>query len=140
MGAVTKRILVTGGAGFIGVHTVGRLAADGATVLVVDDGRHACGEALPPNVDPCIPNPIAAAAFSLHTSAPSGSPQARGLAATITSGRFPCSNVVDGPALLAALVVLADDHPPVLLLGPPRCAPHRGDRHCAPPEETLPRS
>src|SRR5437868_10056493 len=51
MGAVTKRILVTGGAGFIGVHTVGRLAADGATVLVVDDGRHACGEALPPNVE-----------------------------------------------------------------------------------------
>ena len=51
MGAVTKRILVTGGAGFIGVHTVGRLAAEGATVLVVDDGRHACGEALPPNVE-----------------------------------------------------------------------------------------
>jgi len=45
------RILVTGGAGFIGVHTVGRLVADGATVLVVDDRRHACGEALPPNVE-----------------------------------------------------------------------------------------
>ena len=45
------RILMTGGAGFIGVHTVGRLVADGATVLVVDDRRHACGEALPPNVE-----------------------------------------------------------------------------------------
>src|SRR5438132_10556379 len=46
-----KRILVTGGAGFIGVHTVRLLVADGFTVLVVDDLRHACGEPLPPNVD-----------------------------------------------------------------------------------------
>jgi len=46
-----QRILVTGGAGFIGVHTVGRLVAEGAIVLVVDDRRHACGEALPPNVE-----------------------------------------------------------------------------------------
>ena len=53
MGAVKTptRILVTGGAGFIGVHTVGRLIADGFAVLVVDDRRHACGEALPPNVE-----------------------------------------------------------------------------------------
>ena len=50
MGAM-KRILVTGGAGFIGVHTVRLLVADGFTVLVVDDLRHACGEPLPPNVD-----------------------------------------------------------------------------------------
>jgi UDP-glucose 4-epimerase len=46
-----KRILVTGGAGFIGVHTVRRLVADGCTVLVVDDWRHACGEPLPPSVE-----------------------------------------------------------------------------------------
>ena len=45
------RILVTGGAGFIGVHTVRRLIAEGFTVLVVDDLRHACGEPLPPNVE-----------------------------------------------------------------------------------------
>ncbi len=51
MGAVTKRILVTGGAGFIGVHTVRRLVAEDIIVLVVDDRRHACGEALPPNVE-----------------------------------------------------------------------------------------
>jgi UDP-glucose 4-epimerase len=46
-----KRILVTGGAGFIGVHTVRRLNSEGFTVLVVDDLRHACGEPLPPNVE-----------------------------------------------------------------------------------------
>jgi UDP-glucose 4-epimerase len=42
---------VTGGAGFIGVHTVGRLIAEGFTVLVIDDLRHACGEPLPPTVE-----------------------------------------------------------------------------------------
>jgi UDP-glucose 4-epimerase len=42
---------VTGGAGFIGVHTVGRLIAEGFTVLVIDDLRHACGEALPASVE-----------------------------------------------------------------------------------------
>ena len=46
-----KRILVTGGAGFIGVHTVHRLVAEGFTILVLDDLRHACGEPLPPSVE-----------------------------------------------------------------------------------------
>ncbi|MEA2668104.1 MAG: UDP-glucose 4-epimerase [Chloroflexota bacterium] len=46
-----KRILVTGGAGFIGLHTVRQLAGEGFTVLVVDDLRHACGEPLPPSVE-----------------------------------------------------------------------------------------
>lgn len=41
------RVLVTGGAGFIGMHTVRALVADGNDVLVVDDFRHACGEELP---------------------------------------------------------------------------------------------
>jgi UDP-glucose 4-epimerase len=45
------RILVTGGAGFIGTHTVARLVSDGATVLVLDDLRHACGEPVPPGVE-----------------------------------------------------------------------------------------
>ncbi|HXO58737.1 MAG TPA: NAD-dependent epimerase/dehydratase family protein, partial [Candidatus Acidoferrum sp.] len=45
------RVLVTGGAGFIGVHTVGRLIAEGFTVLVIDDLRHACGEPLPADVE-----------------------------------------------------------------------------------------
>ena len=50
MGAV-KRVLVTGGAGFIGGHTVKRLLAEDFTVLVIDDLRHACGESLPRNVE-----------------------------------------------------------------------------------------
>jgi UDP-glucose 4-epimerase len=46
-----KRVIVTGGAGFIGVHTVGRLIGDGIGVLVIDDLRHACVEPLPANVE-----------------------------------------------------------------------------------------
>ncbi len=53
MGAVSipKRILVTGGAGFIGLHTVRRLVGEGFTVLALDDLRHACGEPLPPSAE-----------------------------------------------------------------------------------------
>ena len=40
-------MLVTGGAGFIGVHTVRRLIAEALEVIVIDDLRHACGEPLP---------------------------------------------------------------------------------------------
>ncbi len=46
-----KRVLVTGGAGFIGTHTVARLVAEGFTVLVLDDLRHACGAPLPSRVE-----------------------------------------------------------------------------------------
>jgi UDP-glucose 4-epimerase len=46
----SRRVLVTGGAGFIGVHTVARLVEQGWDVLVIDDLRHACGEPLPAGV------------------------------------------------------------------------------------------
>src|SRR2546428_4825780 len=46
-----KRIVVTGGAGFIGTHTVAALLAEGATVLVLDDLRHACGRPVPSGVE-----------------------------------------------------------------------------------------
>jgi len=39
-----KRFAVTGGAGFIGSHTVDRLLAAGHKVLVIDDHTHACPE------------------------------------------------------------------------------------------------
>ena len=38
---------VTGGAGFIGSHTVEALIAEGCAVLVIDDLSHACGTQLP---------------------------------------------------------------------------------------------
>jgi UDP-glucose 4-epimerase len=50
MSRAPRRVLVTGGAGFIGVHTVRRLAAEGLEVLVIDDLRHACGASLPAGV------------------------------------------------------------------------------------------
>ncbi len=39
-----KRVVVTGGAGFIGSHTVERLMEGGAKVLVIDDQTHPCPE------------------------------------------------------------------------------------------------
>ncbi|MFI5284898.1 MAG: NAD-dependent epimerase/dehydratase family protein [Candidatus Dormibacteria bacterium] len=42
-----QRVVVTGGAGFIGVHSVEALLAGGADVLVIDDLRHASYRPLP---------------------------------------------------------------------------------------------
>jgi len=49
--AVGRRVAVTGGAGFIGSHTVEALVADGATVLVIDDLSHPAPATLPPEAD-----------------------------------------------------------------------------------------
>ncbi len=45
------RIAVTGGAGFIGSHTVELLVQSQAKVLVIDDHSHPCGEPLPAEVE-----------------------------------------------------------------------------------------
>jgi UDP-glucose 4-epimerase len=45
------RVGVTGGAGFIGSHTVEMLVAVGASVLVIDDFSHSCGASLPDEVE-----------------------------------------------------------------------------------------
>src|SRR5713226_6388227 len=45
------RVAVTGGAGFIGSHTVEMLVAANANVLVIDDHSHPCGEPLPVEVE-----------------------------------------------------------------------------------------
>ena len=44
------RAVVTGGAGFIGVHTVEALLGDGVAVLVIDDLSHRSDRPLPPGV------------------------------------------------------------------------------------------
>lgn len=46
-----QRFVVTGGAGFIGHHTVAALLAEGAEVLVLDDLRHACPLGAPPEAE-----------------------------------------------------------------------------------------
>jgi UDP-glucose 4-epimerase len=49
--APSARVLLTGGAGFIGSHTVQALVEEGHHVLVVDDFRHSCGAELPGSVE-----------------------------------------------------------------------------------------
>jgi UDP-glucose 4-epimerase len=44
-------VVVTGGAGFIGSHTVEALVALGSSVLVIDDFTHACGHDVPEPVE-----------------------------------------------------------------------------------------
>jgi UDP-glucose 4-epimerase len=46
-----SRVVVSGGAGFIGSHTVEALVANGWRVLVIDDLSHACRAPLPDGVD-----------------------------------------------------------------------------------------
>lgn len=50
-GKTGGRVVVTGGAGFIGSHTVELLVATEASVLVIDDHSHSCGEHPPAGVE-----------------------------------------------------------------------------------------
>ena len=76
------RVVVTGGAGFIGHHSVAALLAEGCRVLVIDDLRHACPAGAPAGaelVEADIASPEAAAALAsfkpaaaLHLAAQAG--------------------------------------------------------------------
>ena len=48
---MAERVVVTGGAGFIGTHSVDALMGDGAAVLVIDDMSHASTRALHASCD-----------------------------------------------------------------------------------------
>jgi UDP-glucose 4-epimerase len=48
---VPRRVVVTGGAGFIGCHSVEALLAESSEVLVIDDLRHASDRSLPSEAD-----------------------------------------------------------------------------------------
>ena len=52
--ALPRRVAVSGGAGFIGSHSVEALIAAGVAVLVIDDLSHACSAALPAATDVLI--------------------------------------------------------------------------------------
>lgn len=49
--ALPARVAVTGGAGFIGSHTVEMLVDAGCSVLVIDDMSHPCGASLPASAE-----------------------------------------------------------------------------------------
>ena len=51
---VQGRVVVTGGAGFIGVHTVEALIADGCAVLVIDNLSHPSDRVLPSSCDVAV--------------------------------------------------------------------------------------
>ena len=104
-----ERVLVTGGAGFIGTHTVRELLARGRAVLVLDDLRHACGEPVPAAAERVVAELTSGeAAAAIHSFRPQGVVHLAAQGGVSRSVRDPAGdaqvNVVGTAAILRAAV------------------------------------
>lgn len=138
------RVLVTGGAGYIGSHTVGQLTAAGHTVVVVDDlsagHRAALAAEIPLEVVSLADAPALGAV--LHAARPDAVVH---FAGSIEAGesmtdpaRFYRNNVVNSLVLLDALIATAPTGGPVPVLFSSSAAVY-GEPETVPIAESAPK-
>jgi UDP-glucose 4-epimerase len=132
-----SRVAVTGGAGFIGSHTVEALAAEGVAVLVVDDLSHPCGAELPAAVELVeaeCGGPVAARALRdfapgavLHLAARGGVARAlRDPAAHVRSGLASTVALYEAACAAGARRIVSASSGGAVYGDPPRLPAHEG--------------